>query len=200
MQNLKINNFNWIELVLDNPELNHYSKSIALFMSTYMNNHQDMAWPSINTITKRLGISKSTVIRYTQELVTNGYLTVQQTKTDDNQFKNNIYKISLPTKALIKISEDIQKDIHRVVSPGHQGSISQTPGWSPTDTLVVSDRHPNKSLNKSYNKRDFTKNNKSKSKPTFSAEELLKNSFESGNAFHQQYHNKTVTDQDNQKS
>ncbi len=66
---------NWRKVVLSDRDLSFYSKSIALYLNTFMNDRHDFAFPSIETIRAEMSIgSNSTVIKYLTELVEKGWL------------------------------------------------------------------------------------------------------------------------------
>lgn len=65
---------NWRQVILDDLNLSFGAKSMALFLNTYMNDSQDMAYPSVATICGRLNISDKTATKYTTELTDAGYL------------------------------------------------------------------------------------------------------------------------------
>ena len=69
---------NWRQIVLDDNSLSFGAKAMAMFLNTYMNDGQDMAYPSVATICGRLNISKPTATRYTNELQEAKYLVKQK--------------------------------------------------------------------------------------------------------------------------
>lgn len=72
---MQFNWINWQQVLLDDPRPSFHAKALGLFLHTYMNNKNDLAYPSIATIRGRMNIgSNSTVIKYTNELVELGYL------------------------------------------------------------------------------------------------------------------------------
>lgn len=72
---IPFNWINWQQVLLDDPRPSFYAKALGLFLHTYMNNTNDIAFPSVAVIRKRMNIgSNSTVSKYTTELVELGYL------------------------------------------------------------------------------------------------------------------------------
>lgn len=118
----------WQETILK-TDLPHQAKYLALYLRTYMNAKQDVAWPSLSRIVGETGLSKSTVARYLNVLEAEGW--IQREK--GNSKRSTRYHAVLP------------------------GSVTQTLR-SVTQTLgVVSERHPNKQSNKQTNNRGSTR-------------------------------------------
>lgn len=59
---LTYGHFNWVNLVLS-TDLPFQSKAICLYLATFMNSKQEVAWPSQARIVKELGISHSSLNR-----------------------------------------------------------------------------------------------------------------------------------------
>ena len=124
---------NWREIVIDDSSLSPGAKGIALFLNTYMNDQHDFAFPSIETIRKRMGYgSNSTVIKYLNELETSGW--IQREK----RFGNS-------TKYKARISEKFTSITESVVLQDLEYSITESV------TPVLQDLEPNNQMNNQMN-------------------------------------------------
>ena len=96
------NYINWRMLIARSRELTFGAKAIGLYLNTFMNDRQDFAWPSIETICGEMGSSKKTVIKYLQELVQKGYL------TKEKRFSNStIYHATIPRSVNSTLLEEL---------------------------------------------------------------------------------------------
>jgi hypothetical protein len=67
------------------------AKYVALYLSTYMNTHQDMAWPSLKRIEGETGLAHATVIKWINFLVSEGWLIKQPgSRTESNRYFVNV--------------------------------------------------------------------------------------------------------------
>lgn len=83
--------FNWIKLV-QKSELPSQAKYLAHYLSTYMNQNQDVAWPSQSRIQGETGLSHSTVLKYLNVLENNNWLIRER----GNSTTNTRYMINVP--------------------------------------------------------------------------------------------------------
>lgn len=93
-------------------------------------NDEGICWPSMATIQRHTGLSRSSVIRYTKQLEQGGFLKVQRRRADGINL-SNVYELHLGVVS------------HRhqgVVSHRHQGSVTQTPEPSLNQKQKVSNR------------------------------------------------------------
>jgi len=65
--------FNWIKII-QKSTLSSNAKYVAHYLSTYMNQNQDIAWPSQSRMVSEMGISKDTLCRKLDELESKGWL------------------------------------------------------------------------------------------------------------------------------
>ena len=81
------------------------------------------AWPSLTTIAKATGLSRSQVIREVKRLRRLGYIVLE---AQGGGAKSNVYRVA---------------DLDEVVSDRHRGGVSVEPGGISVTPGVVSDRH-----------------------------------------------------------
>lgn len=96
---INLNCFDWSECVL-NSRLPSHAKYLALYLATFMNKKNDMAWPSQDRIAHDTGLTKPTIRKYLAILSDNEWLiTKQKVRTLSNGVQNyfyNEYHISFP--------------------------------------------------------------------------------------------------------
>lgn len=136
--------FKWEELVIDS-DLPAYSKYIALYLRTFMNNKHDMVWPSISRISYETGLSKPTVIKYIKPLEDNGFLSISKkiSSTKGGDQLHNVYLITIPEKVV--------NDINNLL----KGSKSQEQRWLNSEAKVVNDVNTNKQRTNNTTNNDF---------------------------------------------
>ena len=83
--------FNWIKLV-QKSKLPSQAKYLAHYLSTYMNQNQDVAWPSQSRIKGETGLSHSTVLKYLNVLEESNWLIRER----GNSTTNTRYLINVP--------------------------------------------------------------------------------------------------------
>lgn len=83
--------FNWIKLV-QKSKLPSQAKYLAHYLSTYMNQNQDVAWPSQSRIKGETGLSHSTVLKYLNVLENSNWLIRER----GNSTTNTRYLINVP--------------------------------------------------------------------------------------------------------
>ena len=83
--------FNWIKLV-QKSQLPSQAKYLAHYLSTYMNQNQDVAWPSQSRIKGETGLSHSTVLKYLNVLENGEWLIRER----GNPTTNTRYMINVP--------------------------------------------------------------------------------------------------------
>lgn len=127
---LTLGHFNWIKFVLDS-EIPPLAKYICLYLATYMNAHQDVAWPSLSTISGQTGLSRPTIVKYLEYLNVKKWLikTVGNTKVH----KSNTYAISFP--------ENVETLVKEINYPGKPPLLG-----------LVNDVNPNNNNNKQKNR------------------------------------------------
>ena len=87
--------FNWIKMV-QKSKLGAYEKSVAHYLSTYMNQNQDVAWPSQSRMFTEMSIGKSTLNRALNQLELKGWLVRER----GSPTKNTRYLINVPSDAI----------------------------------------------------------------------------------------------------
>lgn len=87
--------FSWLKLV-QKSDLPANAKYLCHYLSTFMNLHQDMAWPSYSRIVSETGLSKSSVAKWLGHLELEGWL--KRHRGDSTT--NTRYKIDIPECAL----------------------------------------------------------------------------------------------------
>ena len=131
---LKTYHFQWTEIVIDS-DLPSYSKYLCLYLATFMNGKQNLAWPSLARIQKETGLTKPTIIKYLDIAESANFLV---TERKDDYKTNNHYHARIPNSLL------------RVVKEVNQGSKGDLLG-------VVKDVNTNKQVNKQVNKKRVKK-------------------------------------------
>lgn len=79
--------------VMKDKDLSIEAKAIFSFLCSYTGKG-DTAFPSVQLITDRLGISRQRYNKHREALEAKGYITVTQERTDGGNFKRNIYQIN----------------------------------------------------------------------------------------------------------
>lgn len=104
--------FNWRKLVLKS-NLPANAKYLCLYLSTWMNENQDVAWPSMARISGETGLTKQTVRKYVDVLEGQGWLICKRNSrewlSDGGAQKHNEYWISVPTGVVQAIADDFQR-------------------------------------------------------------------------------------------
>ena len=131
---IKLSMINWMNCVWES-DLPPYSKYLAAYLRKFMNDNQDMAWPSYERIIHETGLSRQTVWRYFDVLDSEGWLI----RDKGNSTKNTKYIASFPVSI-----EESMKAIN---------SSLQEPRQFLTGTKVVPHGNTNKQYNKQYNKQ-----------------------------------------------
>jgi hypothetical protein len=91
-RNIGMSAFNWRKLILQ-TDMKHPAKYLALYLSTYMNDHQDMAWPSLKRIEGETGLSHPTVLKWLNFLCEEGWLIKESgSRTESNRYHINVPK------------------------------------------------------------------------------------------------------------
>ena len=135
--------FNWRQLVLKS-DLPPNSKYIALYLSTFMNEQHDMAWPSLRRIEHETGLTRKTVIKHIRIMEESGWLIASRSSqpvgTKGGWQAANCYITDVPDQAIKKIA---------------QGGVAVTPplaqGGVIDDRKVVEPVHHNNNLNNNIN-------------------------------------------------
>ena len=131
--------FNWIKMV-QKSSLGAYEKSVAHYLSTYMNQNQDVAWPSQSRMFTEMSIAKSTLNKSLNALESKGWLVRERGCPN----KNTRYLINVPTEAIQLALEG---------SPSH-GLVRHTDEGSPSHVLgVVRDTDTNNKVITNNSKR-----------------------------------------------
>lgn len=135
--------FNWVQLI-KKSSLPGNAKYLALYLSTFMNAEQNMAWPSISRICDETGMSRHTIIKYTSLLEDNKWLIVnrngRQISTPGGIQANNEYLVNVPAKVV----QEMHYLIAKVVQMDDQGSANGPP-------KVVHPVHSNNNINNNIN-------------------------------------------------
>jgi hypothetical protein len=82
--------------MIQKSKLGSQEKYVGHYLSTYMNENQDVAWPSQTRIVNEMGIGKSTLNRALNNLDAKGWLVRER----GNATTNTRYLINVPTDAV----------------------------------------------------------------------------------------------------
>ena len=129
---LTYGHFNWVKLVLSS-ELPFMSKGICMYLSTYMNMEQQVAWPSRARIEAELGISRGALNKHLDLIEEAGWISRERGDAKTS------------TRYYIKFPENIEIQL--------LGSSPDELGSSPDELGVVHEVNTNKQVNKQTNKR-----------------------------------------------
>lgn len=138
--------FNWIKLIQKSKELPYQAKYLAHYLSTFMNAHNDMAYPSQARIISETGMSQSTVNRYLAVLEEQGWII----RDKGNSRRTTRYTTDIPNSLMMRLSSEMDSVTQTLSS--ELDSVTQTHRQCHTDTKVVSHRHTNNKTITSNNK------------------------------------------------
>lgn len=101
---MELSAFNWRSLLLKDRAIKPNAKYLALYLATFMNDHNDMAWPSLSRMQWETGLAKNTIIKYLGELNDAGWLLTKrqtmQVQTLGGQQACNQYWITVPERVV----------------------------------------------------------------------------------------------------
>jgi hypothetical protein len=92
--------FNWVKLILK-TDLPSNAKYLSLYLSTYMNLNQDMAFPSLKRIEAETSLAHATVLKQLGILVDEGWLA----KQPGDRVTSNRYWINIPQKVVAEVGQ-----------------------------------------------------------------------------------------------
>lgn len=145
----KISSFNWVSLLLESKELSANATYIGLYLATFMNAHNEMAWPSLKRIQAETKLSKNTVIKYLKELEDTGWvITKRQTKvvqTSGGMQACNRYWINVPKKVVQEMNHLNAKGVEDMNHPEQGSSSGGTRGFI-SEPKVVQEVNPNNNI------------------------------------------------------
>ena len=79
---------------------------IYLALLSYCHKKKYIAWPSLNTMSKEMGMAKTTIIRNLNILMKLKVIqNIARDKSDKNYYHHNVYEILPPEKILLSLSE-----------------------------------------------------------------------------------------------
>lgn len=132
MTQTKIFVVDWQESMLKDDELTAYAKFLGMYLRTFMNGKNEMAWPSLARIVCETSISKNTVCRHLEILENAGWIA----RNRGSLGKNTQYTAVIPENGSVRAGLAGPE----VVSERHKGSVRET-------LEVVSERDTNKQVN-----------------------------------------------------
>jgi len=109
--------FNW-RILIFKADINYHAKYIACYLSTYMNEHGDNCFPSIDRIAHESGVSRPTVIKYIQELKEKGWLESKKKGFDGQAWAHNQYFPNIP--------KNVVKEINHLMEGGQSHNERQS--------------------------------------------------------------------------
>ena len=127
---LTYGHFNWVKLVLS-TDLPMPSKAICMYLSTFMNMENEVAWPSRSRIEAELGISRGALNKHLDIIEMAGWIS-----RDRGDSKTN-------TRYYIKFPKFVEVEL--------LGSSRDELGSSPDELGVVHEVNTNKQSNKQTN-------------------------------------------------
>ena len=127
---------------------------IYLTLLSYCHKKSYMAWPSLNTMSRELGIAKTTIIRNLNILIKLNFIkNITRDTSCKNYYQHNVYQLLPPEEILFFLSPEQEKNTtggSAAIPPGFQNATG-----SGSDTLpqVVAERYPN---NNNLNNNNIT--------------------------------------------
>ena len=115
---------------------------VYLTLLSYCNKKKYMAWPSLNTLAKEMGLAKTTIIRNINILIKLKVIkNVARVKSDKNYYHHNVYQLLPPEKILLSLLEakDNSGGGSDTLLVGFQKATSDS---SATIPQVVVERYP----------------------------------------------------------
>ena len=157
--------YRWRDL-LYSSDLNHYAKSIGVYISKFTNDKKTVAWPSQKTIKRETSLSNGTVNQYLKLLEKNEWII----RISGNSKKSTRYFLSLPVD--LRQEMDLPSIYYDKTSQYYIGNLPAlkiglpSGGWSikstPTGGEALHHTDRNKLNNKSVNKLSYDLPNKDK--------------------------------------
>jgi len=99
--------FNWVQLV-KKSNLPSNAKLLSFYLATFMNAEHDIAWPSQTRISYETGLSRSTVCKWIDYLVSEDWLIKDSRKhltmTAGGPQSQNEYTINVPRKVVLELN------------------------------------------------------------------------------------------------
>ena len=126
---------------------------VYLTLLSYCHKDKYIAWPSLNTMSKEMGMAKTTIIRNLNILIKlNIIKNIAKDKSSKNYYYHNVYQILPPEKILLSFFSDIKNNAGSSVAlpPGSQNA---TGDGSVALPQVVAERYPN---NNNLNNNNIT--------------------------------------------
>ena len=140
-RNIDLTCFNWVKLILK-TDLPSNAKYIALYLSTYMNMNQDMAFPSLKRIEGETGLSHPSVLKYLKLLETEGWIV----KQSGDRVTSNRYWVNIPNASELRVG----KELTYVTSGEKVGKEVTSNNNRITNTLSKGFKRPSVSEVKAY--------------------------------------------------
>ena len=128
--------------------------ALYVHLLKYCYKGKDEAWPALRTLCKKMGIGRSTLIRYRQVLINHGLIKkIIKRKSSRGYFKNNIYQLTLKLESLKQKKEKDRggpRTRPEIVPKWNQGGSNLIPG-------VVSKWDHNNNKEKNYQENNNKK-------------------------------------------
>ena len=145
--------FQWEEFILIST-LPANAKYLALYLRTFMNNKQDMAWPSLTRLVSETGLTKPTVLKYLNILEDAQFLIKTKTvgMTLGGEQSHNNYIANIPEKA-VKELYHLEDEGGKAALPGVVKDVYylDTKGGKARLPKGVKELYPNNNSNNNNN-------------------------------------------------
>ena len=126
---------------------------VYLTLLSYCHKDKYIAWPSLNTMSKEMGMAKTTIIRNLNILIKlNIIKNIAKDKSSKNYYYHNVYQIIPPEKILLSFFSDAKNNAGGSVTLP-SGFQNATDSGSETIPQVVAERYPN---NNNLNNNNIT--------------------------------------------
>ena len=141
---IKLSMINWLNCIWES-DLPSNSKYLAAYLRKFMNDNQDMAWPSYSRISKETGLARPTISKYLAILDSNGWLKREKGNSEKNTVYYAVFPKQIEQQIALVNGEGSKGDLLGVVNEVNYGSKGDLLG-------VVNEVNSNKQVNKQSNK------------------------------------------------
>jgi len=107
---MKYNFFRVPNEAVDSEELIGYASMLYMYLCRYADNVTSECYPSYTKLSRVMGISKNTVMKYVEILIEKGLLTKKKVKKPNQEFANNVYTLK-PMSVLNENQPKIENEV-----------------------------------------------------------------------------------------
>ncbi len=130
---------------------------VYLSLLSYCHKKKYIAWPSLNTMSKEMGMAKTTIIRNLNILIKLNFIkNIAKDNSSKNYYQHNVYQITPPEKILLSFFSEAKNNAGGGSGALPVGFQNATGDGSETIPRVVAERYPN---NNNLNNNNITATN-----------------------------------------